>query len=141
MKGGVKMSSFKVVRKQFLTAPRYTLSFRDRLYLSASACSFLGIPIYVKLSYDKAHHTIAVRKASVDEVLLERKNSPNPCSIIGSVGSDHRIAGVFELRRLIQTDIKIYQHFMVSGTQQEDALIFDLEQSVVFYDGPSRLRA
>ena len=132
------LSSFRIVSKQFLPGPNYTLSFRDRLYLSDSACSLLGTPFYVKLSYDKTARTVTVRKASLDEALLKRDKRSAPYSAIGSVGSDHRIGGVLELRRLMQHDMGIHEHFTVNGIQHEDCLVFDLKNSMIYCTG-SRL--
>ena len=129
------ISSFCVVRRQMLSVPHYTLSFQDRLYLSDSAYAALGRPMYVKLYYDKTAHTLTVRKASLDEALLNREKRSAPYSVIGSVGSDHRIGGVLEFRRLIQQDMEIHEHFTVNGMQHEDCLIFDLQISMIYHDG------
>ena len=146
------MSNFKLLRKQFLTAPRYTLLFCDRLLLSASAYSDLGAPFYVKLDYDKEGHKLTIRKASVDEALLNKAKKTNHYSAIGSVGaigsagsvsaigsvgsvgSDHRIGGVLELRRLIHREMQISRHFMVAGTRIEDSLVFDLNEAMISDD-------
>lgn len=123
------VSKCQVVRKNLLEAPHYTLSFRDQLYLSASSCSALGTPRYVKLHYGMEGQTITVMKATSNDVMLRKEEQSSLNIVIGTVKSSHRIGGVRKLQRLIQQNMKTRYHFRVLGFLEDDCLVFDLRHA------------
>ena len=126
---GYKVVSIEPFR---LKTPFVTIGKSVRL--SRKAFEALGNPRFVILDFNQFMRTLSIRKYELEEGQL-RPLEPTRSSValaVGTVDDSRYIIGISEFRRMLREQLKSDYHFRLPGEIDENGLVFQLDDAVLF---------